>query len=85
MKACVTCICFAGRQTCLFCIWFDAADEEWVGSTKCGHQGMERILKSSKTKPKGSFTTGRKVATFDAIRSSCSPPIPDVLCLSKLL
>lgn len=60
MKACVTCIHLAGRQTCLFCIWFDAADEEWVGSTKRGHQGMERILKSSKTKPKGSVTTGGK-------------------------
>lgn len=52
MKVCVTCICFPGRQTCLFCIWFDAADEEWVGSTKCGHQGMERILKNSRQNPK---------------------------------
>lgn len=79
MKACVACIHFAGRQTCLFCIWLDAADEEWVGSTKRSHQGMERILKSSKTKPKGSVTLGGKGPTFDAIGSSCSPPIPNVL------
>lgn len=77
------CICFAGRQTCLFCIWFDATDEEWVGSTKCGHQGMERILKSRKTKPKGSVTIGGKGATFDAIGSSCILPIPNVLRLPK--
>lgn len=79
----VTCIHFAGSQTCLFCIWFDATDEEWVGSTKRGHQGMERILKGSKKKPEGSVTTGGKRVTFDAI--SCSLPIPyDLwLCLPK--
>lgn len=52
MQARVTCTHVAGKQTYLFGIWFDAADEKWVGSTKRGHQGMERILKSRKRNSK---------------------------------
>lgn len=52
MQACATCTHTAGGHTYLFCIWFDAADEKRVGSTECGHQGMERILKTSRRDPK---------------------------------
>lgn len=48
-------------------VWFDAAYKEGVGGTKCGHQGMQRVLEHVESKMI-KIRKGDKVAVYSKDR-----------------